>query len=238
MATTGRSPRRATRSLSRTIENPVTGDRTTFLATAEETNGELLKYRSEVPAGSPGVPFHYHLAFTERFEVLEGRLDIRLGERENHVVLEPGQSAFVPLDTPHRFWNGSAEPVVFVTEIRPARKMEQSLRAEYGLARDGKTNEKGVPTNIFELALLYALSESYLVGMPQFLQEGVFGALARIARWRGYDPEFSEYTKPNGLVGRRRPPSRTSLGTLTALTAMLALFLLLLWRRGHRKRTR
>jgi len=30
MATTGRSPRRAT-SLSRTIENPVTGDRTTFL---------------------------------------------------------------------------------------------------------------------------------------------------------------------------------------------------------------
>jgi mannose-6-phosphate isomerase-like protein (cupin superfamily) len=236
MATTGRSPRRAT-SLARTIENPVTGDRTTFLATAEKTNGELLKYRSEVPAASPGVPLHYHLAFTERFEVLEGRLDIRLGEKENHVVLEPGQSAFVPLDTPHRFWNESAEPVIFVTEIRPARKMEQSLRAEYGLARDGKTNKKGVPTNIFELALLYALSESYLVGMPQFLQKGVFGALARIARWRGYDPEFSKYTKPNGLVEGRTPPSGTSLGTLTALTAMLAL-LLLLWRRSHRKRTR
>jgi mannose-6-phosphate isomerase-like protein (cupin superfamily) len=197
MATTGRSPRRAT-SLARTIENPVTGDRTTFLATAEETNGELLKYRSEVPAGSPGVPLHYHLAFTERFEVLEGRLDIRVGARKNHVVLTPGQWAFVPLDTPHRFWNDSAEPVIFVTEIRPARKMEQSLRAEYGLARDGKTNKKGVPTNPFELALLYALSESYLVGMPPFLQKGMFGALARVARWRGYDPEFAEYTRAEG----------------------------------------
>jgi mannose-6-phosphate isomerase-like protein (cupin superfamily) len=141
MATTGRSPRRAT-SLARTIENPVTGDRTTFLATAEQTNGELLKYRSEVPAGSPGVPLHYHLAFTERFEVLEGRLDIRLGERENHVVLEPGQSAFVPLDTPHRFWNESAEPVIFVTEIRPARKMEQSLRAEYGWPGTGRRTRR------------------------------------------------------------------------------------------------
>jgi mannose-6-phosphate isomerase-like protein (cupin superfamily) len=196
MATTGRAPRCAT-SLPRTIENPVTGDRTTFLATAEHTNGELLKYRSEVPAGSLGVPLHYHLAFTERFEVLEGRLDIRVGAKK-HAVLEPGQSAFVPLNTPHRFWNGSAEPVIFVTEVRPARKMEQSLRAEYGLASGGKTNKKGVPTNVFELALLYELSESYLVGMPQFLQKCVFGALARAARWQGYDPEFAKYTRAEG----------------------------------------
>ena len=176
------------------IENPVTGERLTFLVTAEETGGELLKVKSELPAGSLGVPMHYHLAFTERFEVLDGILDMCVGSKKNHIVLTAGQSAFAPLYTPHRFWNGSEEPVLFVGEIRPARKMEKSLRAAHGLAIDGKTNKRGVPTDPFELALLYELSESYIVGMPLFLQKGVFGALAKVARWRGYDPEFAKYT--------------------------------------------
>lgn len=107
-----------------------------------------------------------------------------------------------------------------------------------GLVGDGKTNGQGIPKNILELALLYELSESYVVGMPLFLQRGIFGALARVARWRGYDPEFSRYTKPGGVVeGRPTPPSGPIPGTLTALTAMLAL-LSLLWRRSHRNRTR
>ena len=178
----------------RVVENPVTGERLTFLATTEDARGELIKIKNEVPAGTPGVPMHYHLSFTESFYVLEGKLDVYVG-KNNHVVLSAGQSAFVPLNTPHRFWNGGGEPVVFVAEIRPARKMEQSLRAAYGLAGDGRTNEKGVPTNLFELALLFELSESYIVGMPLFLQKGVFGALAKLARRRGYDPEFSRYTK-------------------------------------------
>ena len=182
-----------TTNLERTIENPVTGERYTFLATAEETNGELLKVKAEIPAGTPGVPLHYHLTFTEGFEVLEGRLDLRVGE--GHLVLGSDESAMVPLGTAHRFWNAGSKPAIFEPEIRPARKMEQSLRAMVGLARDGKTDDRGVPKNIFELALLYELSESYIVGMPLFLQRGVFGILARLARGRGYDPEFSRYTR-------------------------------------------
>ena len=140
------------------------------------------------------MPLHYHLTFTEGFEALEGRLDLRVGE--DHLVLGSGESVMVSLGTAHRFWNAGSEPAVFEAEIRPARKMEQSLRAMVGLARGGKTNDKGVPKNIFELALLYELSESYIVGMPLFLQKGVFRTLARLAHRRGYDPEFSWYTKP------------------------------------------
>ncbi len=180
--------------LERTIENPATGERYTFLATAEETNGELLKVKAEIPAGTSGVPLHYHLTFTEGFEVMEGGLDLRVDE--DHLVLGSGESAMVPFGTPHRFWNSSNEPAVFEAEIRPARKMEQSLRAMVGLARGGKTNDKGVPKNIFELALLYELSESYITGMPLFLQKGAFGTLARLARRSGYDAELSRYTRP------------------------------------------
>ena len=142
-------------------------------------------------------------------------------------------SAFVPLNTAHRFWNSSTEPVVFEVEIRPARNFEKALRAQFGLVRDGKTTDKAVRKNLFELALIYELSESFKVGMPLSVQKGIFGALARIGRWRGYDPEFSKYTKPDGPAeGRTPPPSGRSLGPLTALAAMFVL-LLLLWRRGH-----
>ena len=145
-------------------------------------------------------------------------MDVCVGSKENHLVLAEGESVFVPLNTAHRFWNSSTEPVVFEVEIRPARNFEKSLRAQFGLVQDGKTNDKGIPKNILELALLYELSESYVAGMPLFLQKGIFGALARVARWRGYDPEFSKYTKPDGVVEGRTPPSGTSTGTLTMLT--------------------
>ncbi len=57
-------------------------------------------------------------------------------------------------------------------------------------------NHKGIPTNIWELALIFELSESFLPGMPLLLQQGIFGFLAKIARWKGYDPRFSQYTQP------------------------------------------
>jgi mannose-6-phosphate isomerase-like protein (cupin superfamily) len=183
--------------LPRTIENPITGDRVTFLATAEETNGEYVLIRGETAASARGVVLHYHLAYAETFRVLEGRLDICLGSKQNHLVLAKGETAFVPLNTVHRFWNSSPEPVVFEAEIRPASNFEKTLRAQFGLAEDGRTNDKAIPKNIFELALIYELAESYVPGLPLLLQKGIFGVLARIARRIGYDPESSKYTAPS-----------------------------------------
>ncbi|MDQ4071907.1 MAG: cupin domain-containing protein [Actinomycetota bacterium] len=171
------------------------GTRHTFLVTGEETAGEYVRVKTELPPRAPGPPMHFHLAYTESFEMVEGRLDLCVGRR-NHVVLTRGQSALAPLEVPHRFWNATDEPTVFEAEIRPAGNFEKSIRAADGMARDGKTNDKGVPKNLFELALVYELSESYLVGMPLFLQTRLFGLLASIARRRGYDPEFSRYTRP------------------------------------------
>ena len=223
--------------LARTIENPLTGERVTFLTTAEETNGEYVRIRNETSAGARGVVLHYHLSYTEAFEVLEGTLDVCVGTPENHLVLAEGESAFVPLNTAHRFWNSGTEPVVFEVEIRPARNFEKALRAQFGLVGAGKTNEKAIPKNILELALIYELSESYVAGVPFSLQKGISRALARIARWGRYDPEFSEYTRPGGVPEGRRPPTGKSLPTLAALAATLALALLL-WRRSLRSRTR
>ncbi len=198
--------------LPRTIDNPLSGERVTFLATAEEANGEYVRIRNETAAGGRGVVLHYHLTYTERFTVLEGRLDMCVGDRGEPLVLRAGESAFVPLKTAHRFWNSSHERVIFEVEIKPARHFEEALRAQFGLVADDKTNDKAVPTNLFELALIYELSESYIAGVPLMLQQAIARALAAIARRRGYDPTFSRNTAAGSSVS---PPS-TRAGRLDA----------------------
>src|SRR5687767_13715956 len=61
------------------IENPVSGEKLTFIQTAAETNGELLELELELtPDGHvPGA--HQHPEQTETFHVLEGTMKFRLG---------------------------------------------------------------------------------------------------------------------------------------------------------------
>jgi mannose-6-phosphate isomerase-like protein (cupin superfamily) len=180
--------------LKRSLENRVTGEQTTFVAAAEDTDGAFVKTRTTLPGHAAGVVMHYHLTYTETFTVLEGTLDICVGGKNHHYVMRSGEAVHIPLHTPHRFWNGSNQPVTFTVEIRPARHFELATRVSFGLAQAGKVNRAGVPTNIWQLALLFEVSESFLTGWPLFVQKRVFGTLATIARWKGYDPEFSRYT--------------------------------------------
>ena len=173
----------------RVLEDPVIRDRVTFLKTAAETNGEYLLERLELaPRG--GTVLHYHLTFAETFEVLEGRLNVDLEGRQ--LVLGPGERLVVPVKAPHRFYSTSDEPVIFTIECRPARRMEQATRIAYGLARDGRTNAKAIPRNLWEMAVVFDLGESYLVGLPRVVQQALFGTLARIARRLGVERALEE----------------------------------------------
>lgn len=174
------------------IENPVTGERITFLKTSAETGGELLSVEVELPPRAKGVPEHYHLDQTECFEVLEGSLGIHAGGRD--LRLRPGETAEVPPRMVHRFWNSSDVTVRFRSEITPPLRIETMLEAAHGLARDGKVSRNGVPKNIFQLALLFELSQSCMVFPPLPVQRAVFGNLARAARLLGYSDEFPDYT--------------------------------------------
>jgi mannose-6-phosphate isomerase-like protein (cupin superfamily) len=199
-------------SLNRTIVNPYNGERVTFLTTSQETNGEFLRAKVELPASALGPPLVFHLAFSETFEVLEGQLDVIIGGKNNHRVLTAGEKALVPVNTLHRFWNSSHAPSVFMIEVRPASRFEELMRTLFGLVHDGKV-KSGMPNNIWEFALFTILSESYIQGPPVFLQKVIFGLLARIARMKGYDPDFPQYTRPQSVVGQGLPldsPARSA----------------------------
>lgn len=171
--------------LPRTIENPLVQDRVTFITTGVESGGQFEYVEVELAPGG-GVGLHYHLAYTEHFEAVDGvlHLDLDGSPRE----LQSGQTASAPPGSSHRFYNPGHEKIVFRVKVVPARRFEQMLRISYGLARDGKVNRKtGIPRNLLELAVIFELGETYLNGIPIALQKGIFGMLYRMAKWRGVD---------------------------------------------------
>jgi mannose-6-phosphate isomerase-like protein (cupin superfamily) len=170
-----------------TIENPVTGERLTFIDTAATTGGELLSFELGLRAGG-AVPIpHVHPIQTERFEVVEGRMRFRLGLRT--VVAGPGEAVEVAPGVMHGFANaGDGEARVRV-EVRPALEMEDMFADVVAMAEAGRMTRRGMPRNLLDLALLartydeVAHAPFLTVGMQRLLLAPlVFFARARRGR--------------------------------------------------------
>ena len=171
----------------RRIYNPVQRDAATFLETSEESGGARTLAELEVAPGGKVTP-HYHLTYSERFEVLEGQLTVEIdGVRHE---LGPGDDAVAAPRSVHAWSNPGARRCVAHVELRPGSPgFEQSLRIVYGLAADGLVLRNGVPRNPLHAALLLDMGEVRLPGAYAAL-ERVLGLLASVARRRGVDREL------------------------------------------------
>ena len=135
-----------------TLENPVTGERFTFLHTAASTGGELLAFELGLrPGGAVPIP-HVHPVQTERFEVLDGRMRFRVGFR--HVIAEAGDVVEVAPGVMHGFANAGDTDARVLVEVRPALAMEAMFAEVVALARAGRMTRRGLPRNLFDLAAL------------------------------------------------------------------------------------
>lgn len=173
----------------RRIYNPVQKDHVTFLKTAEETNGDFTLVEVELAPGG-GVGLHYHRTYAEKFDCLDGVLCV---QTDNTIhTLHPGESATANPLVNHRFFNTSNAIARFRVELRPAsRGFEQSLQVAYGLARDGETNSKGLPSNSLALSWLFEISESNLRGWRSIF-EFILRKQAAKAKRIGLDKKLIE----------------------------------------------
>ena len=171
--------------------NPITHEDITFLQTAEETAGELVRFECRVAPGGARLPVHVHGSQEERFQVLSGSLGALLGDTER--TLSGGERIVLPAGIKHQWWNAGDDGVTFRVEVVPARNIERVLEAIAGMARDGKLNRQCMPKNPFRLAQIARLSETYLPGIPTRIQRIGIGIGAGLAWLIGYDPEFTEY---------------------------------------------
>jgi quercetin dioxygenase-like cupin family protein len=187
------------------IENPITGERITFLKTTRETNGQLLRYEDVLPPRFT-IPEHVHPRQEERHEVLSGTLWGRVGGQEQ--VFTEGQRVIGPAGVPHAWRNPSEdEELHIVSELRPPLRFETLFETSFGLSRDGKTTKQGIPKNPLQLAVLVDETRGmfYFSRVPVAVQEAflaLFAVVASVGRLLGYKARYPEYSGPE------EPPQR------------------------------
>lgn len=191
-------------------ENPVTGERVIVLEGSDDTGGDYAVADLYVAPGGAVAQAHVHETIEERFEVLEGEVAFLVGDRT--VTLGPGETASVPEGTVHDWWNAGEETAR--VEVRVSRGpsgdagsvagFENMISTMFGLARAGETNRKGMPS-LLRIAVIARENEGIIrfTKPPRVVQRVLFGALAPIARARGYGGTFP-YGEPEMVGGRAR----------------------------------
>jgi quercetin dioxygenase-like cupin family protein len=173
-----------------TIENPVSGEKITFIQTARDTGGEKLEIELELsPDGHvPGA--HVHPEQTETFHVLEGTMKFRMGLRR--IVAKAGDTVVVPAGKVHRFSNGGDETARCRVEVTPALDMEQLFETAVELAIEGNTTRKGMPKPL-HLALFTRrfAREVRAPFPPAWMVRVLMAPLAAMARRRGHAERYA-----------------------------------------------
>jgi quercetin dioxygenase-like cupin family protein len=173
-----------------TLENPITGERLTFVKTSRQTGGEAVVVEVTVEPKGAVAAAHVHPYQTERFEIRSGTVRFRLGKDE--VEARAGDVVTVEPGTPHKFWNAGDDEVRFMTEIRPALGFERLIETMFSLAAAGKTNRKGLP-NPLRLAVIAKahFDDVRLPFPPVALQRAGLALGAPVGRIVGYQPAYA-----------------------------------------------
>ena len=173
-----------------TIHNPVSGERITFLQTAADTNGERLEFELELsPDGRvPGA--HVHPEQEERFHLLEGTMQFRLGLRK--IVATAGETVVVPRGRVHKFANAGDSIARARVEVVPALDMEHLLETTVELALEGNVTRSGMPKPL-HLALFVARFRREVKAPfpPAWVVRILMAPLAALGRARGHAERYA-----------------------------------------------
>lgn len=181
---------RAAEAEARVLEGPRTGKaRITLRRTGQDTCGALLEMEAEYAPGGDFPPLHLHPQQDERFVVLEGAVEVRLGAVQR--VFRAGQTLDIPRGTPHTFRAAGGAGARVNWQVRPALRTQAFYETLWGLAADGKTDAHGKPGLLqTALTLREFRREFVLCAPPPWVQRLLFPPLALLARALGLRPEY------------------------------------------------
>ena len=212
------------------IENPITGERAVVRVGTEDSGGQAVVPDLYVLPGGAVAGEHVHPSIEEWFTVKRGRVGFRIGGHES--IAELHRRLHVPAGTAHDWWNAGDEEAHVVVEVSPAERFEEMITNLFGLARDGKTNPKGMP-NLLQAALFASEFEDvlYFTSPPRAVQKVLFGVLAPIAWALGYRGTYPRYGGSGSSDEEGAgPPSATTVVAKAAIgvsSLLVASFFLL-----------
>jgi len=187
-------PDRRTIEVGEVWENPVTGERASILERPWDNPASRVTAELTALVGARVVGEHRHPALVERFTALEGELTVKRNGQTS--ILRQGETAVIEAGVWHDWWNASSHDARVRVEITPGERFVHMIETFYGLARLGYTDRKGMPDPL-QLALCAREFCDVIVfrSPPLVVQHVVFGALAAIARWRGYRATYPQLSR-------------------------------------------
>ena len=170
----------------RRIWTPVAKDWTIFEKYGRETNGEYTLLTVSVAPGG-GNAAHWHGSYAETFTAEKGDVGI-YAKSTGRILLAPGESVTVTPGEVHYFFNPGDQDVEMKVTLRPAREgFEKALYVLYGLARDGKSANGGVPNNFVHMAVICSMSDMWPAGVVGAMLIPVIKILACLGRMGGVE---------------------------------------------------
>jgi mannose-6-phosphate isomerase-like protein (cupin superfamily) len=183
MVATTPSAREKTTPAPRRIYHPTQKDYATFLETSASTGGKRTLAELELAPGGGNMP-HYHMAFDERFEVLEGELTAVVDREERR--LGAGATLEVPRGVVHRMWNPGAGETRALWRTSPAGRTLEWFEALDGLGRRHPPGRAGIPSPTRMAALLSEYDDVIrLSAGPKLLMGALLSGLAAVGRRQG-----------------------------------------------------
>jgi hypothetical protein len=158
----------------------------------------LVSHLYIAPGGRVSVA-HRHPNARERFHVLAGQVGFRIGTTER--TLGPGDSAEVPIETVHDWWQVGEEEAGVLVEVDPGDRFVEMIGTFFGLARDGKVDRKGLP-HLPQLAVTAAAYRDTMIPEkpPAAVQKLIFAVFGPIGRAMGRKPTYPEYLETDVVV--------------------------------------
>jgi len=176
------------------LENPVTRERAVIIELPwQNADGRAVAEMTALP-GARVVGEHLHPAIHESFSVLQGELTVMRDGQQS--ALRAGESADIEPGVWHDWFNRGADDAVVRVEVTPGERFAHMIETLFGLAREGHVNAKGMP-DLLQLALTAQEFSDVIVFRkpPPRVQRIVFGALAPIARRRGYRATYPSLSR-------------------------------------------
>jgi mannose-6-phosphate isomerase-like protein (cupin superfamily) len=153
--------------------------------TIRKSSPEMLEVEGSWGPGGRPPPAHYHPAQDEHFDVLEGRLKVKLQGEEHE--LGPGAGLDIPPETPHQMWNPFEAPARATWRTRPALRTEDWFRAIDRLHREGRVGKNGLPGPLAFGVLLTEYRDVFrLASPPDIVARPLLGILGLAGVLRGY----------------------------------------------------
>lgn len=188
------SPDRTPIKVGEVWENPVTRERATILERPWDNPEGRAAAELTALVGARVIGEHRHPALVEKFTVLEGKLTVKRDEQTR--ILHQGETAVIEPGVWHDWWNAGDRVARVRVEATPGERFVHMIETFFGLARLGYTDGKGTPSPL-QLALSAREFSDVIVfrSPPLGMQRAIFGALAPIARWRGYRATYPQLSR-------------------------------------------